>query len=108
MRCPYLKDANVKLCGNSAWRKMIVQQAGGAGEEKCSSPSYADCQVYQQRHGESPDHPRCPHLEEKLAEYCAAAPVPQLVPHTEAASRCQNDSYKYCEVFRAQTPRRLD
>ena len=108
MRCPYLKEANVKLCGNSAWRKMIVQQAVDTGDEKCSSASYANCAVYQRRGEVAPPDSRCPYFEEKLAEYCAAAQVPQLVPHTEATSRCQSDSYKYCDVFRAQTPRQLD
>src|SRR5437868_817096 len=108
MRCPYLKDANVKLCGNSAWRKMIVQQAADAGDEKCSSSSYANCPLYPRRGEEAPADSRCPYLEEKRAEYCAAARVPQLVPHTEASSRCKSDSYKYCNALPGRVPRRLD
>jgi glycine cleavage system H lipoate-binding protein len=108
MRCPYLKEANVKQCGNSAWRKMIVQQPAGTGDEKCASSSYAACPVYRGRSDEAPPDPRCPYFEEKVAEYCAVSPVPQLVPYTEAESRCKSDSYKYCEVFRGQAPRRLD
>ena len=108
MRCPYLKDANVKLCGNSAWRKMIVQQAVDAADEKCSSSGFANCPAYQRRSEEAPADSRCPYLEEKRAEYCAAARVPQLIPQTEASSRCKSDSYRYCNVFRGQVPRRLD
>src|SRR4051794_12846598 len=108
MRCPYLKQANVKLCGNSAWRKMIVQQAVHGIDEKCASASYTSCPVYRDRGEQVAADPRCPYFEEKVAEYCAVAAVPQLVPHTESASRCKSDSYNYCQVFRGQAPRRLD
>lgn len=104
MRCPYLKEANVRLCRNSAWRKMIVTAA--AGEEKCSSPSYTNCPVYRQRDQDAPADPPCPYLEEKRAEYCAAAPVAHLVPQTEVSSRCKRDCYRYCELFRKSMPTR--
>jgi glycine cleavage system H lipoate-binding protein len=87
---------------------MIVQQGTDTGGEKCSTSSYARCPVYRRRNEEALPDPRCPYLEEKLAEYCAAAPVPQMVLHTEASSRCKSDSYKYCVVFHGQTARRRD
>src|SRR5215467_14602173 len=108
MRCPYLKEANVKQCSNSAWRKMIVQQASEAGDEKCLSPAHANCAVYRRRSEAATSAKRCPYLEEKLAEYCAAATIAQMVPQTDALSRCHSASYKYCEVFHSQNrPRRL-
>src|SRR5215467_13134492 len=71
MRCLYLKEANVKQCSNSAWRKMIVQQAWEAGDDKCLSPAHANCAVYRRRSEAATSATRCPYLEEKLAEYCA-------------------------------------
>jgi len=45
MRCPFLKDAVVRYCSVSGFKKMIAQVPGHEGEEKCSGASYADCSV---------------------------------------------------------------
>jgi len=105
MRCPYLKETNVKLCRNAAWKKMIAREGAGSAEEKCSTPAYTSCQIWRKRDPEAPADPPCPYLEAKRAEYCAAAPVAHLVPQTEVQSRCRHDCHRYCELFRESMPR---
>jgi glycine cleavage system H lipoate-binding protein len=103
MRCPYWNQANVKLCGQSAHRTMIVQSAGGAAEEKCSTPAYTSCPICQPQ--TEPAAAACPYLATRLVEYCAAAPVRRFVACDEPSfSRCKNDSYRYCDLFLGQTP----
>jgi glycine cleavage system H lipoate-binding protein len=107
MRCPFLKEADVKQCGNSAYRKMIVQTAGGAApDEKCSSPAYTECLVYRQQARENSAADCCPYLEQKMVEYCAAATMTKFVPSSPtSSSRCKSDSYRYCDLYLGSLPR---
>jgi glycine cleavage system H lipoate-binding protein len=98
MNCPFLKEARVKYCDKSAFRKMI-RIAGNVAQETCSSARYKQCTVYQ-RFADDSQESQCPYLRESLAQYCATAAVPQFIPYSEPLlSRCGSDSYRYCDVY---------
>jgi glycine cleavage system H lipoate-binding protein len=98
MRCPFLKEARVKYCEKSAFRKMI-RISGDVAEETCSSGRYKQCSVYQ-RYADDSDDKQCPYLRESLTQYCAAASVPRFIPYSESLlSRCGNDAYRYCDAY---------
>jgi glycine cleavage system H lipoate-binding protein len=102
MTCPFLKEARVKYCRTSTFRKLIPLAQAGRAEERCSSEKYPDCLVFRQQ----PDAMDlaafgiCPFLSESLMQYCGAAPVAKFVPYSESLlTRCGNDSYRYCELY---------
>jgi glycine cleavage system H lipoate-binding protein len=98
MNCPFLKEARVKYCDKSAFRKMI-RIAGNVAQETCSSPRYKQCGVYG-RYAEDSQDAQCPYLRESLAQYCAASAVSRFIPYSEPLlSRCGSDSYRYCDEY---------
>lgn len=100
MRCPFLREAQVKFCRASAFKKMIVRTADHTGDERCSSPAWISCPVAKNLHEDFPDQSHCPFLQESLVQYCTAAPVSKYVPYTEAQlSRCGTEAHRYCEAF---------
>lgn len=100
MRCPFLREAQVKFCRASAFKKMIVRTADHTGDERCSSPEWVSCPVAKHHHEDWPDQSHCPFLQESLVQYCTAAPMSKFVPYTEAQlSRCGNEAHRYCEAF---------
>lgn len=102
MRCPFLREAQVKYCQASAFRKMIVRRPEETASERCSSPEYVNCPAAKQHHEEQPSLSHCPFLHESLVQYCAATSVTKYIPYSEAAlSHCGNESHKYCELFLA-------
>ncbi len=109
MRCPFLREAQVKFCQASAFRKMIVRTSAHADNERCSSPDYVNCPAAKQHHEELPSQSHCPFLQESLAQYCAAAAVSKFVPYSESLlSRCGNESHRYCELFLAIAQPQID
>lgn len=102
MRCPFLREAQVKSCQASAYRKMLVRTLTRSEEEKCLSSSYVSCPAAKQHHEELPAQSRCPFLQESLVQYCSAAPVTKFVPYSDSPfSRCSNESHKFCELYNA-------
>ncbi len=102
MRCPFLREAQVKFCQASACKKMIVRTPAHADDEKCSSSEYIKCPAAKQHREELPSQSHCPFLQESLAQYCSAAAVTKFVPYSESPlSRCGNESHRYCELFLA-------
>lgn len=100
MRCPFLKEAHVKFCHNSAFRKMIVQTPGHADGEKCSSPDYTECPAYKRRGLAGALQAQCPFLQEPLVQYCSAASVTKYIPYSESPlGRCGSDDYRYCDLY---------
>ena len=100
MRCPFLREAQVKYCRASAFRKMIVRTTDSSDQERCSSPDYVSCPSVKQHHEEHPAQSHCPFLQESLVQYCAAAPVTKFIPYTDGpASRCMNERHRYCELY---------
>ena len=102
MRCPFLREAQVKYCRASAFRKMIVRLPGQPDNERCSSPDYVNCPAAKQHHEERPSLAHCTFLNESLVQYCAAASVTKYIPYSEAIlSQCGTESHKYCELYLA-------
>lgn len=102
MRCPFLREAQVKFCRASAFRKMIVRLPGQLENERCSSPDYVNCPVAKQHYEERPSTDHCTFLQESLVQYCSAASVTKYVPYSESVlSQCGTESHKYCELYLA-------
>lgn len=102
MRCPFLREAQVKFCRASAYRKMIVRLAEQPENERCSSPDYVHCPMAKQHLEENPSIDHCPFLQESLVQYCTAAAVTKYIPYSESIlSRCGTDNHKYCELYLA-------
>ncbi len=100
MRCPFLREAQVRWCVASPYRKMIVRTPAQSTDERCSSPEYTSCPVIKQHHQEQPNTGRCPFLQESLVQYCGAAAVTKYIPYSESAlSQCGTGSHKYCELY---------
>lgn len=102
MRCPFLREAQVKFCRASAHRKMIVRLSEQPANERCSSPDYVNCPAAKQHAEERPSVDHCPFLHESLVQYCTAAPVTKYIPYTESVlSQCGTDSHSYCDLYLA-------
>jgi len=102
MRCPFLREAQVKFCRASAYRKMIVRLPGQPEHERCTSPAYVDCPDARHHHEEHPSIDHCPFLHESLVQYCSAASVTRYIPYSESVlAQCGTESHKYCELFLA-------
>ena len=100
MRCPFLREAQVKFCCASEFKKMIVRSQGDESNEICSSSAYAACPSVKQRHEELPSQAHCPFLQESLVQYCSGASVVKYVPYSDPSlSRCGTSSHRYCELF---------
>ncbi len=102
MRCQFLREAQVKFCRASAYRKMIVRLAEQTENERCSSKEYVNCSAAKQHLEDNPSSSHCPFLHESLVQYCSAAAVTKYIPYTESVlSQCGTDSHKYCELHLA-------
>jgi len=100
MRCPFIREAQVKFCRASVYKKMIVRLAEQPENERCSSREYVNCPAAKQHLEEHPSIDHCPFLNESLVQYCSAAAVTKYIPYSESAiSQCGTDSHKYCELF---------
>ncbi len=100
MRCPFLREAQVKFCRASAYRKMIVRLSEQPENERCSSREYVNCPAAKQHMEDRPSIDHCPFLHESLVQYCTAAAVTKYIPYTESVlSQCGTDSHKYCELY---------
>jgi glycine cleavage system H protein len=100
MRCPFLREAQVKSCQASSFRKVIPRAADPGTDELCSSPAHVSCAAVRSHHEGSPSPERCPFLHESLVQYCASAPIPKYVPYSESSiSKCGNDTHLYCELY---------
>jgi glycine cleavage system H lipoate-binding protein len=100
MRCPFLREAQVKYCQGSAIKKMIVRMQNIAVDERCSSNNYINCPSLKQYHEEYSQRSRCPFLQESLMQYCSASSVTKYVPYSESSIiKCGGDSHRYCDLF---------
>jgi glycine cleavage system H lipoate-binding protein len=100
MRCPFLREAQVKYCRTSAFRKMIVRVPGRPDTDRCASPDYVNCPAAQSHLESAGGSTQCPLLQEALTQYCGAAPVVKYIPYSEAElSNCGTESHKYCELY---------
>ena len=102
MRCPFLREAQVKSCRASAYRKLITRGPGTQEEERCSSADYVNCPAVKSHHEEQPSLEHCPFLQESLVQYCSAAPVVTYIPYSESAiSTCGSGNHRYCDLYHA-------
>jgi glycine cleavage system H lipoate-binding protein len=100
MRCPFLREAQVKSCCASTFRKMIVRTSDQATHERCSSSDWVSCPTSKQHCEDHPSAERCPFLLESLVQYCSAAPLSKFVPYSDGpASHCTSDGHKYCDLY---------
>jgi glycine cleavage system H lipoate-binding protein len=102
MRCPFLREAQVKFCYASACRKMILRLADEipGGKERCSSAEYVACPIVKEFREDVPHRTHCPFLQETLVQYCSASPVTKFIPYsTSTFPRCGNDNHQYCELY---------
>lgn len=96
MRCPYLKQAEVKSCREAGFRALIP----ATGErEACSCAAHRTCAVFLEHAPAAETAARCPFLDTAPMRYCAAAPVRKFVPAGETGSRCTDAGFRYCATF---------
>jgi glycine cleavage system H lipoate-binding protein len=100
MICPFLKEARVRYCRASTFKKMIPRVLEHTELERCSSPAWQQCPVAQQQPGPLESAPECPFIAESLMQYCAASPATKFIPYSESLlSRCGTDGHRYCELY---------
>jgi len=101
MRCPFLREAQVKSCTTSAPRKLIVRTPDDELiGERCSSRDYVRCPAVKEFHEEVAHRTHCPFLHETLVQYCSASPVTRFVPYSESTlTRCGTENHRYCELY---------
>jgi hypothetical protein len=102
MRCPFLREAQVKFCQVAPSHKLILRMPQLVVHEKCTSADYITCPSARECHVDFPDQNRCPLLQESLMQYCAAAPVIRYLPYSEPLlSRCGNETHLSCDLYLA-------
>src|SRR5512140_2425531 len=100
MRCPFLREEQVKSCQAAPFRKSLARSAAQADSERCSTPAYRGCPMLRQSHEAHPIPSRCPFLSEALAQFCAATPATTYVPWSSSPEqRCEHDGHRFCGVF---------
>lgn len=100
MRCPFLREAQVKFCRGAVSSKMIMRSSGDGTHERCTTETWPSCSAARQHHQDHAPANRCPFLHESLVQYCAAAPVAKYVPYSDDPSaRCLDDRHQYCDVL---------
>ncbi len=102
MRCPFLREAQVKYCQASPFKKMILRAPEHDTPERCSSREYAHCPSAKHLHEGFSDPGHCPFLRESPVQYCSAASVTKFIPYSESIlSRCGSESHRYCDLYLA-------
>lgn len=100
MKCPFLKEAEVKSCIASPYKKMILRTGGLENQERCSSNDWILCPAAKSEYQDHKDTNHCPFLHESLVQSCSATPTSKLIPYSESVlSRCGTESHLYCEAF---------
>lgn len=100
MRCPFLREEQVKSCQAAPFRKSLARSAAQLDSERCSSPAHLSCPMLRQSHEAHPNPSRCPFLSEALAQFCAAVPRATYVPWSASPEqRCTHDGHRFCSVF---------
>ena len=102
MRCPFLREEQVKSCQAAPFRKSLARSAATGEGELCTSADHASCPVAPGSREAHPDAARCPFLRESLVQFCSAAARPTYVPWSESPElRCASDGHRFCELFLA-------
>jgi len=102
VRCPFLREEQVKSCQAAPFRKSIARSVATGPGERCTSAGHRSCPAARESHEAHPDASRCPFLRESLVQFCAAAPRTTYVPWSESPDlRCSRDGHRFCETFLA-------
>ena len=102
MRCPFLREEQVKSCQAAPFRNSLARSAATGEGERCTSPKHASCPVAPHSREAHPDASRCPFLRESLVQFCAASPRASHVPWSESEDlRCAHDGHRFCVLFLA-------
>jgi glycine cleavage system H lipoate-binding protein len=100
MRCPFLREGNVKTCAVSPHRKAIPSEAIAHASDRCHTGGYLGCPAASARLTTLDALAQCPFLHETLMQHCAAAPVVRYVPWNDGRrSRCNGDAHRFCLLF---------
>jgi glycine cleavage system H lipoate-binding protein len=102
VRCPFLREEQVKSCQAAPFRKSLVRAMATGTDERCTSADHLSCPAVLESREAHPAASRCPFLRESLVQFCAASPRPTYVPWSESPElRCSHDGHRYCELFLA-------
>jgi len=102
MRCPLLREEQVKSCQASPFRKSLARSVARGEPDRCSSADHVSCPVAPQSREAHPSPGRCPFLQESLVQFCAATPAPTYVPWSASPElRCGHDGHRFCELYLA-------
>jgi len=105
MRCPFLREEQVKSCLAAPFRNALVRASVRFDLERCSQAAHAGCQVAAGSREAHPSPAHCPFLHESLVQFCGKAPLPRYVPWSASPElRCAHDGHRYCEAFREAAP----
>ena len=100
MRCPFLRETQVKYCQAASIKKMIAHMASDTVHERCSSIDFVQCPFFKQQSKDHSDQKCCPYLQDSMMQYCGASSVTKYVPYSESSIiRCGNDAHRYCELY---------
>lgn len=101
MRCPFLQETVVRQCRSAGLRMMIRTPLGAGVFERCATEQYRTC-PHLHSNGVEEDTGHCPQLDESPVQFCSAAPVMKLIPHSEPlVSRCGGTRHRYCDAYLA-------
>jgi glycine cleavage system H lipoate-binding protein len=102
VRCPFLREEQVKSCQVAPFRKSLARSFATGEGERCTSTDHRTCPALHESREAHPDGSRCPFLRESLVQFCAASPRPTYVPWSESPDlRCAHDGHRFCELFLA-------
>ena len=98
MRCPHLRESQVKHCRISPLKKLIPRGLLRAENERCSTPAFRHCPSFVQTQEEHSAGDRCPYLEESLVQFCSVSPQTKFIPYSEESlMRCGTSASRFCE-----------
>jgi glycine cleavage system H lipoate-binding protein len=81
----------------------MILRTRTASEEKCTTPAFATCASAREHLKDLSKTPTCPFLQERSAQFCAAAPVTTYVPMGGVGpSRCTTGNHRYCELYQSR------
>ena len=99
MRCPFLREEQVRSCQASPFRKQIARRAAHGDEELLLLARLRTCPVAPAHHETQPERSRCPFLARVArAVLLGGCPLARYVPWSEASlTMCGHDGHRFCE-----------
>lgn len=97
MRCPFLREEQVKYCTAYPVKKMILCSAEPS-DEICTTENHKTCAAFTEHDG-TVITVRCPFLHESLVQYCMVSPILKIPYNGLSITVCGNDSHKECSAY---------